>query len=121
MQPESSPLSVLLWHWGRRDGGPRYTLELARVLARRPDVEVHLSLSRQSDILAEFAALGLPSCNVDTYHDKLTALLATPRMGKRICRGRSSRSGSVTSWQRWPTLSTMAQGKGKGRGKVATA
>ena len=80
MQAESSPLPVLLWHWGRRGGGPRYTFELARALAHRSDFEVHLSLSRQSEIFAEFAALGLPGFHVDTYHGKLSALLATPRI-----------------------------------------
>ena len=43
----SEPLRLMLWHWGRRGGGPRYTMELARVLAGRPGLELHLSLSRQ--------------------------------------------------------------------------
>lgn len=62
------PLRVLLWHWGRRGGGPRYTLELARVLAPRPDLDVHLSLSRQSEFYADFE--GIPVAgrfDIDTY------------------------------------------------------
>lgn len=50
----TSLLKVLIWHWGRRGGGPRYTLELARVLAARDDMDVHLSLSRESEIYADF-------------------------------------------------------------------
>ena len=63
----SDPLRLMLWHWGRRGGGPRYTMELARALARRPGLELHLSLSRQSDLFAETDTLGLPSFHVDTY------------------------------------------------------
>lgn len=59
---------VLLWHWGRRGGGPRYTLELARVLAARTDMDVFLSLSRQSEMYAAFD--GIPVAgrfDIDTY------------------------------------------------------
>lgn len=62
-----APLRILLWHWGRRGGGARYTLELARELSRRPGVELHLSLSRQSELFAETDAVGAPNCHVDTY------------------------------------------------------
>jgi glycosyltransferase involved in cell wall biosynthesis len=61
-------LKVLIWHWGRRGGGPRYTLELARVLAKRDDMDIHLSLSRQSEMYADFD--GIPVAgrfDVDTY------------------------------------------------------
>ncbi len=67
---------ILLWHWGRRGGGPRYTLELARALAARGDVETHLSWSRQSEHAAAMAGLGLPSLTVDTYTGALSAALA---------------------------------------------
>lgn len=70
-------LKVLLWHWGRRGGGPRYNLELARALAARGDVEVHLSWSRQSELAAPTAALGLPGLPVDTYAGAADAALAT--------------------------------------------
>lgn len=61
-------LKVLIWHWGRRGGGPRYTLELARVLAARDDMEIHLSLSRQSEMYESFK--GIPVAghfDIDTY------------------------------------------------------
>ena len=65
-------LRVLLWHWGRRGGGPRYSLELARVLCARPDLEVHLSLSRQSELYADFAQLAAERrLDVDTYESVL--------------------------------------------------
>ena len=54
-------LRLMLWHWGRHGGGPRYTLELARALARLPEVEPHLSISRQCEIADDFRALGLPT------------------------------------------------------------
>ncbi len=61
-------LRVLLWHWGRRGGGPRYTLELARVLAARDDLEVFLSLSRQAEIYTDFEGIPVSGrFDVDTY------------------------------------------------------
>lgn len=73
-------MKVMLWHWGRRGGGPHYTLELARELRRLDGFEIHLSLSRQSELFAQSAALGLPAFHVDTYHDKLSAALAMARV-----------------------------------------
>jgi glycosyltransferase involved in cell wall biosynthesis len=49
------PLRVLVWYWGRRGGGPRYALEIARVVAARDDMELHLSLSRDSDLYVDFS------------------------------------------------------------------
>jgi glycosyltransferase involved in cell wall biosynthesis len=59
----------VLWHLGRRGGGPRYTLELARSLKERGNVPVSLILSAQSDLHAETKALGLPTLSIDTYTD----------------------------------------------------
>ena len=62
------PLKVLIWHWGRRGGGPRYSLELARVLSARDDMNIHLSLSRQSEMYADFSGIpGAGRFDVDTY------------------------------------------------------
>jgi glycosyltransferase involved in cell wall biosynthesis len=61
------PLSLLLWHLGRRGGGPRYTFELARSLRQRDDVRLSLALSRQSELFAQTAALGAPTLAIDTY------------------------------------------------------
>lgn len=71
---------LLLWHLGRRGGGPRFTFELARALAARPEVRVHLALSRQSELFAQTAALGLPVLAVDTYSGGRGALAALPRV-----------------------------------------
>lgn len=60
-------IRLLLWHWNRKGGGPRYTYELARALAERDDVAVSLSYARQSEFAAPMAALGLPELVVDTY------------------------------------------------------
>jgi len=74
----TEPLRLMLWHWGRRGGGPRYTMELARVLAGRPGLELHLSLSRQSELFSRTDAVGVPSHHVDTYRDKATFVLRSP-------------------------------------------
>lgn len=71
---------VLVWHWGRRGGGPRYTLELARALAAHGDLNVHLSYAPQAEISEEFEALGLPSLPVDTYRGGAQAAMASLRL-----------------------------------------
>lgn len=73
-------LRVLLWHWGRRGGGPRYTLELARALAARDDLDIHLSLSRDSEFFAETEALRLPGCHIHTYRSPLQFAVRTARI-----------------------------------------
>lgn len=74
-------LKVLLWHWGRRGGGPRYTLELARVLATRSDMDIFLSLSRQSEIYAAFQDISaVGRFDVDTYESLPQFVLRTAKL-----------------------------------------
>ncbi len=83
--PSDRPHRLLVWHWGRRGGGPRYTLEMARALAARGDVELHLSYSRQSELAAEMdelaRGLGRPGLVIDTYTGVVSAAAATLRLG----------------------------------------
>ncbi|MBO1358831.1 glycosyltransferase [Acetobacter sacchari] len=58
---------VLIWQWGRRGGGPRFALDLARSLHSLPKQEVLFSPSRRAEILSVPAAQTLPLCPVDTY------------------------------------------------------
>lgn len=61
-------LRVLLWYWGRRGGGARYTLEIVRVLSARQDLNLSLSLSRQSELYHFFNDFSVSSrFDVDTY------------------------------------------------------
>jgi glycosyltransferase involved in cell wall biosynthesis len=71
-------VKLLLWHWGRRGGGARYTLELARTLA--PRCSLQLSLSRQSELFEETVGLGLPGWHVDTYRGPVSAALSITRL-----------------------------------------
>ena len=59
-------MRVLVWHWGRRGGGPRYAVELAEGLRQQPGVQVWLSLAARAEILAQ---PGAPGCDwpVPTY------------------------------------------------------
>lgn len=70
-------MRVLLWCWGRRGGGPRYTLQVARALGRLSSLDLFLSVSRQSELLAETRALGLPIFEVDTYQGLMSAAWRT--------------------------------------------
>src|SRR5271165_3366473 len=63
----SAPLSLLLWHLGRRGGGPRYNYELAKSLKDRDDVRLCLALSRQSELYEDTLGLGIPTLTIDTY------------------------------------------------------
>jgi glycosyltransferase involved in cell wall biosynthesis len=76
----TKPLRLLLWHWGRRGGGPRYTLELAKALSQRPSINLHISLSRQSELFAETDALGLSSRHVDTYTNVTEFIVRSSRL-----------------------------------------
>jgi glycosyltransferase involved in cell wall biosynthesis len=83
----SCPLSLMLWHLGRRGGGPRYTLELARSLLGRDDVRLSLVLSAQSDLHAETMALGIPTLSIETYKDVTgfaRGILRLPSIAKAI-------------------------------------
>lgn len=70
-------LKILLWHWGRRGAGPRYTLELARALMRNPEVEVYLSISRDCELIEEFRALNITTQEIRTYRNLFTAFVMT--------------------------------------------
>lgn len=74
-------LKVLIWHWGRLGGGPRYTLELARVLAARPDMDIFLSLSRQSETYDAFDDIPVAGrFDVDTYESVPEFLLRSAQL-----------------------------------------
>jgi glycosyltransferase involved in cell wall biosynthesis len=80
---ETEPLRrprLMLWHWGRRGGGPRYTLELARALAARDRIETHLSFARQCELADDFRTVGLPGWEVDTYNSLTGAACNTLRL-----------------------------------------
>lgn len=72
--------NILIWQWGRRGGGPRYTFELARALIEKNEMTVHLSLSRQSEIFGEFQTLNAPGLAVDTYRGLTSFLFNTLRL-----------------------------------------
>lgn len=73
-------INVLLWYWGRRGGGTKYSLEVANVLMKEDNIVLYLSLSRQSILFEDFMSLNLPGFHVNTYMDKLSAIKAIPRL-----------------------------------------
>ncbi len=70
-------MRILVWQWGRRGAGPRYAAELAASLRTLDGVEAALSLSAQSEILAD---AGAPPCDlpVSTYNGIGSFLLRLP-------------------------------------------
>lgn len=87
-RPADKRPGLLVWHWGRRGGGPRYMFELVRALQARDDIDLHISYSPQAEIAADFAALGLPELVVDTYQGLGSAALASLRLPWIIARFR---------------------------------
>lgn len=75
--PSAGRLKILLWHWGRRGAGPRYTLELARALMRHTEAEIYLSVSSDSELIHEFRALNLPMLEIKTYRGVTSALFSS--------------------------------------------
>jgi len=94
-------MRILLWYWGRRGAGGQLTLVLAEALARRRDVALALSLSRQAELRRETEALGLPADVVDTYAGAAGFLLGTlrvPLLARRLVRqARDFRADAVVS------------------------
>ncbi|MBX6747910.1 MAG: glycosyltransferase, partial [Acetobacteraceae bacterium] len=94
-------MRILLWYWGRRGAGGQLTLALAEALARRQDVALALSLSRQADLRREMEALGLPMDAVDTFSGAAGFLLGTarvPLLARRLVRqARDFRADVVVS------------------------
>jgi glycosyltransferase involved in cell wall biosynthesis len=85
-----APTRVLVWQWGRFGGAPRFACQLAGGLTELPGVKVHLSLSRDAEILRENTEIhcDLP---VDTYTTVigligrvLLAPFTVPALARRI-------------------------------------
>jgi glycosyltransferase involved in cell wall biosynthesis len=94
-------MRLLFWYWGRRGAGGQLTLSLAEALARRADTALALSLSRQADLLADLAALGLPTDAVDTYGSAAGFLFNAPRVPflarRLVAQARAHRAEAVVS------------------------
>lgn len=82
-------MRILLWYWGRKGAGGQLTLAFAEALQRRDDVEVALSLSAQTDLLAPIRTLGLPVDAVPTYASAAgfaAGFLRLPLLARRLRR-----------------------------------
>ncbi|GLR65845.1 hypothetical protein GCM10010909_05230 [Acidocella aquatica] len=81
-------MKLLVWHWGRRGGGPLFTLRLAAALGDIPGLNVRLSLAGGAEILAGAAA---PLCGwrEPTYDNALG--YAVQRLTGPLVRGRVTR------------------------------
>ncbi len=61
-------LRILVWYWGRRGGGARYTLELAQALAARPDCCVLVAVAASNELLDEVRSLTGVEILVGEFH-----------------------------------------------------
>ncbi len=60
-------MNILFLYWGKKGGGAKYSLEIAKELSLRDDTNLHLSISRQCEIRDQFEALLAPAFYVETY------------------------------------------------------
>lgn len=60
-------MNILFLYWGKKGGGAKYSLEIARELSARDNTNLYLSISRQCEIINQFEALSVPTFYVDTY------------------------------------------------------
>ena len=76
-------MKILVWQWGRRGAGPRYAAELAASLRALTGTESVLSLSAQSELLAEPDP---PPCDlpVSTYTGMASFLRRLPAVPFQI-------------------------------------
>ena len=81
-------MKLLVWHWGRRGGGPLFALRLAGALGDMPGLDVRLSLAGGAEILAGAAAAAC-SWREPTYDNALG--YAAQRLVGPLVRGRVAR------------------------------
>lgn len=83
----SGKVNIMILYLGRKGGGARYSYEVSKNMPVLPGCNVHLCISRQSDLYVEMKALGVPVLEIDTYDDFLSAAMATlrlPAIAKRV-------------------------------------
>jgi len=73
---------TLVWYWGRRGGPARMTYDLLPALRRHLDGGLYVSLSRQSELFAATASLGIPGLHIDTFSDPVSAVTRSLRFSK---------------------------------------
>lgn len=61
-------INILFLFWGRKGGGAKYSFEIAKELSNRKDVNLHLSISKQCDLISRFKSLSQPGLYIDTYN-----------------------------------------------------
>jgi glycosyltransferase involved in cell wall biosynthesis len=72
-------MKILLIHWGKRGGGPKFALEIAKNLSDVTNVSLYISISKKVDNFEKWNALKANLRPIRTYNSALGALLLFPR------------------------------------------
>ncbi len=68
-------MKILIWYWGRKGGGAKYSEEIARGFINLDKENTFLSFSKQSDIFDNVNKLTDKSFHINTYGSKIGFLL----------------------------------------------
>ena len=74
------PARVLFVYWGRRGGGARMALDLARAAVRHPGLAASISISRDNELFEAFRPLGNALFPVETFTSNAGALTRAWRL-----------------------------------------
>lgn len=83
--PNSKPLNMLLWYWGRRGSPVRITETLAHGLLQAANVRLFLSLSRQSEGFDRLHDFPATTCHVNTYTTAQAAIVRSLGLPRLAC------------------------------------
>lgn len=64
---DQKKINILFLYWGKKGGGAKYSLEISKELSKRNDVNLHLSISDQCEMIDQFLDLKKPVFLVKTY------------------------------------------------------
>ncbi len=70
---------ILLIHWGKSGGGPKFAFEFARGLSLHPDVDLTVSVPKKVDNFKNWEGLHADKIYVSTYRTKIQVFLLVPK------------------------------------------
>ena len=71
---------ILIWYWGRLGGGQTYSYHIVKYLKKlsnkNKNLEIYLSVSKNSELYRDFNKFNLKSFNIKTYNNWLQLFIS---------------------------------------------